>query len=267
MTGGVQIGPLALSYSVLLVLGAGAVSLFIARRLGQSRASEVENLLWQMFIAGLLAARLAFVAQHRDAYLASALSIVDIRDGGWSPIAGFGGAALFALARLLRRPAVRKPLWSAFVTGLLIWGAGTLALNFGMAEKQTLPPIALISMDGAPVKLDDFKGKPTVINLWATWCPPCIREMPVLLQAQVDHPAVNFVFVNAGEPAERVSGWLHSRKLPLKNVLLDVTNQTTAHFKTPGLPTTLFFDANGVLVSVRVGEVSRATLMERLEAL
>ena len=64
-----------------------------------------------------------------------------------------------------------------------------------------------------------------------------------------------------------MQAWLQSRKLPLKNVLLDATNQTTAEFKTPGLPTTLFFDAKGVLVSVRVGEVSPATLEERLGAL
>ena len=158
-------------------------------------------------------------------------------------------------------------MWAALAMGTVLWGAGTLALHFGAGERQTLPPIALVSLDGKPVKLADFKGKPTVLNLWATWCAPCIREMPVLQQAQVDHPAVNFVFVNAGESAERVQGWLQMRKLPLKNVLLDPTNQTTAHFRTPGYPTTLFFDANGGLVSVRVGEVSRATLMERLQAL
>ena len=258
---------MALSFSLLLVLGAAAAAFFVGRWLGRSNAHEVESLLWQTLIVGLVAARLAFVAQYREAYLTSPWGIVDIRDGGWAPVAGFIGAALFAFVRLLRRPGVRTPLWSAFATGAVIWGAGTLALDIATVERQTLPPIALISIDGTPVKLDDFKGKPTVVNSWATWCPPCVREMPVLQQAQVDHPNVNFVFVNAGEPAGRVHAWLQMRKLPLKNVLLDSTNQTTAHFKTPGLPTTLFFDASGVLVSVRVGEVSRATLTERLQAL
>ena len=267
MSPGIQIGPLAFSFSLLLVLGSAAAALFVGWRLGRSSAAEVESLLWQTLIVGFIAARLAFVAQYRDAYLASPLGIVDIRDGGWAPAAGFIGAALFAFVRQLRRPRVRMPLWSALATGAVIWGVGTLALNIGTAERQTLPPIALISIDGTRVKLDDFKGRPTVVNLWATWCPPCVREMPVLQQAQVDHPAVNFVFVNAGEPAERVHAWLQIRKLPMMNVLLDVTNQTTVHFKTPGLPTTLFFDASGTLVSVRVGEVSRATLMERLQAL
>jgi thiol-disulfide isomerase/thioredoxin len=265
MTPGIQIGPLALSFSLLLVLGAGGTALFVGRRLGRSSAHEVESLLWQSLIVGLVAARLAFVAQYREAYLTSPLGIIDIRDGGWAPVAGFICAALFAFVRQLGRPTVRTPLWSAFATGAVIWGLGTLALNIGTGERQTLPPIALISIEGRTVKLDDFKGRPTVVNLWATWCPPCVREMPVLQQAQVDYPEVNFVFVNAGEPAERVHAWLQMRKLPLMNVLLDARNQATAHFKTPGLPTTLFFDASGVLVSVRVGEVSRATLMDRLQ--
>lgn len=206
------------------------------------------------------------MARYLEAYLASPLSIADVRDGGWDPIAGFIAAAVFAFVRQLRRPGVRTPLWTALATGAIVWGAGTLALSIEAAEKVTLPPLALVSLDGTAVQLDHFKGNPTVVNLWATWCPPCVREMPVLQQAQADHPGVNFIFVNAGEPAERVRGWLQSRQMPLTNVLLDATNQASAHFKTPGFPTTLFFDANGVLVSVRVGELSRATLNQRLQA-
>ena len=267
MNSGIQIGPLAVPFSLLLVLGAAAAAGFVGNWLSKSSAPEVEGLLWQTFIVGFVVARLAFVAQYREAYLASPLGIVDIRDGGWTPVAGFIGAALFAFVRQLRRPGVRTPLWSALATGAVVWGLGTLALNIVTAERPTLPPLALVSLEGTPVKLDSFIGKPTVVNLWATWCPPCVREMPVLQQAQGDHPSVNFVFVDAGESAERVQAWLQSRKLPLKNVLLDAGNQVSAEFKTPGFPTTLFFDAKGVLVSVRVGELSPATLKERLEGL
>jgi thiol-disulfide isomerase/thioredoxin len=134
-------------------------------------------------------------------------------------------------------------------------------------DRQKLPPLALVSLEGAPVKLSDFQGKPTVVNLWATWCAPCVREMPVLQQAQASQPSVNFVFINAGESPQRVQAWLRSHNLPLKNVLLDATMQAAAEFKAPGFPTTLFFDAQGVLVSVRMGELSPATLTERIEDL
>ena len=104
-------------------------------------------------------------------------------------------------------------------------------------------------------------------NWGATWCPPCVREMPVLHQAQSSHPGVNFVFVNQGEPVDKVAAWLKARNLPLRNVLLDAQGQIGAAFKQRALPTTLFFNAKGELVSMRVGELSAATLTERLQAL
>jgi hypothetical protein len=91
--------------------------------------------------------------------------------------------------------------------------------------------------------------------------------MPVLQQAQAGHPEIHFVFVNVREPRERVQGWLQARQLPLRNVLLDQSGEVAAQFGAPGLPTTLFFDAGGGLVGTRVGELSAATLQERLRAL
>ena len=118
----------------------------------------------------------------------------------------------------------------------------------------------------APIRLDAFIGKPTVVNLWATWCGPCVREMPVLHQAQLDHPAVNFVFVNQGEQPERVGAWLKHRSLPLRNVLIDGKGEAGSAFDQRALPTSLFFDARGQWVATRIGELSRATLTEKLQA-
>lgn len=267
MSSGFQVGPLAIPFAPLLVLVAVLAAMFVGRRLGKQSAREVESLLWQTLVAGLLVSRLAFVWQFREVYFYAPLGILDIRDGGWAPVPGLIGAAVFAFVRQLRRPAIRQPLWSAFATGAVVWGVGTLALSIETADRPKLPPLELVSLEGATVKLSDFQGKPTVVNLWATWCAPCVREMPVLQQAQASQPSVNFVFINAGESPERVQGWLQSQKLPLKNVLLDAKMQAAAHFKAPGFPTTLFFDARGVLVSVRMGELSPATLSERLEDL
>lgn len=267
MSPGFQVGPLAFPFSLLLVLAAVVAAMIVGRLLGKQGAREVESLLWQTLVAGLLVSRLAYVWQFREVYFDAPLGIFDIRDGGWAPVAGLIGAAAFAFMRQLRRPAIRQPLWSAFATGAIVWGMGTLALSIETMDRPKLPPLELISLEGATVKLSDFQGKPTVVNLWATWCAPCVREMPVMQQAQASRPAVNFVFINAGESPQRVQGWLHSHKLPLKNVLLDARMQAAAQFEAPGFPTTLFFDAKGELVSVRMGELSPATLSERLEDL
>jgi hypothetical protein len=88
--------------------------------------------------------------------------------------------------------------------------------------------------------------------------------MPVLEQAQRARPDLNFVFLNQGEDPARVAAWLKRRGLELRNVLIDELRRASAELKQQGYPTTVFFDAQGRLVSTRVGELSPATLAQRL---
>ena len=263
----VVVGPFVLPYALLLLFAAVTASLYVGIRSGRKASIEVETVLWKTLLVGLVVARLAFVWEFRSAYFASPLGILDVRDGGWTATAGFVGAWLFALSQHGRLPALRRPLQSALLTGSAIWLVGTISLSMRPNTGQALPALGFASLEGRTVQLAEFKGKPTVVNLWATWCPPCVREMPVLHQAQVDHPGVNFVFLNQGESTDKVGAWLQARKLPLRNMLIDGTGQAAAAFKQRALPMTLFFDANGRLVSSRIGELSSATLAERLEAL
>lgn len=267
MNNALVLGPFVLPYSLLLAFAAAAATLRVGKRIGRKAGVNVETALWQTLLVVPIVARLAFVWEFRSAYLTVPLDILDIRDGGWSPTAGFVGAWLFALSRQGQPPALKKALRSALVTGTLFWAMGAAVLSVRPDTGQAIPALSLPSLEGQPVALADFKGKPTVLNLWAAWCPPCVREMPVLHQAQLDHSDVNFVFLNQGESAENVRTWLQSRKLPMRNVLMDGNKQAGAAFKQGALPTTLFFDARGRLASTRIGELSAATLNERLQGL
>lgn len=122
-------------------------------------------------------------------------------------------------------------------------------------------------MKGDQISLSSYVGKPTVINLWATWCPPCRREMPVFERVQNEHPEVNIVFLNQGEAPAKIQQFLTGNKLSLRNVLLDSTGEVARSLGHRGLPTTLFFNAAGHLVDVRVGEFSYPTLNQRIKAL
>ena len=259
-----QVGPLVLPVSLLFMFFAVTAAAFIGRWFGRRVGVDVEPILFQALIVGVIVARLAFLLQYSTTYQASPLAVFDVRDGGWKPLAGFAAAWLFVLARLFRTPTLRKPLLAAVVAGTVIWGGGIFSLSIP-SDEQKLPTLALVSLQGSTVDLAQFAGKPTVINLWATWCPPCVREMPVLHEAQAAHPAVHFVFINQGETAQRVGPWLAARNLPLRNVLLDTQGQAPEVFKQRGLPTTLFFDAKGRLVSTRTGELSAASLTEKLD--
>jgi len=261
-----QLGPLLLPFTLLLVFASAGSTLALGKWLSKSSA-EVDSALWYALLTGVVLARLAFVYEYRSLYLASPLTVLDIRDGGWNPAFGLIGAWMFALYRERKAMTIRRPMrWAlALGTAIFLVGSAVLALQGGSGQK--LPELAFTSLDGRTVELTDFEGKPTVVNLWATWCPPCVREMPVLHAAQDTHTHVNFVFLNQGEDPAQVSRWLESQRLPLRNVLLDPKRQASAAFQQKGYPTTLFFNAKGELVSSRIGELSAATLNEKMETL
>jgi hypothetical protein len=78
---------------------------------------------------------------------------------------------------------------------------------------------------------------------------------------------VAFVFVDQGETRDAVVRYLEAQGMTLQNVLLDKHKASGAAFNEQALPTTLFFDANGHLVSTRIGALSEATLAQRIDAL
>lgn len=262
----VRLGPLLLPFTLLVLMGALGATLLVGHALAKRAGVEVESALWLTVLAGALAARLAFVYEYRTLYWATPLQVLDIRDGGWNPAVGLVAAWMYALYRQRRQPVLARPLRWALLAGsvLFIGGTGMLALRGGMG--QPLPDLTLRSLQGEPVALSRFIGRPVAVNLWATWCPPCVREMPVLQQAQAQRPDVHFVFLNQGEPPAEVQRWLAQRGLgTLQNVLADEHRQASARFKSYGYPTTLFFDAQGRLVGRRIGELSAATLDEQLQ--
>lgn len=262
-----QIGPLSLPYSVLLTLVAISLGGFAARWLARGTAIPIEPTLTQMLLVGLVAARIAFVGQWHEQYLDLPFSVLDFRDGGWEPAAGVVVALLFGLLRAHGRAGLRKPVLAAASTTGLVLSLGGLAAILTTPSAVPLPQLTLASIEGRPVSLAGFAGRPTVINLWATWCPPCRREMPALQQAQAANPDVNFVFVNQGEAAGPIAIFLDQRGLTLRNVLVDTQRLTGTQLGHSALPTTLFFDARGRLADTRIGELSQATLMQRLAGL
>ena len=261
----VRLGPLLLPFTLLVLMGALSATLLVGHGLARRTGVDVEAALWLTVLAGVVAARLAFVYEYRTLYWANPLRLLDIRDGGWNPAVGLAAAWLYLLYRQRRQPALGRPLRWALAVGsvLFVVGSGMLAMRGGLGAK--LPDLPLRSLQGEPVPLAGFAGRPVVVNLWATWCGPCVREMPVLQRGQAARPDVHFVFLNQGEPPAEVQRWLEQRGLgTLRNVLADEHRQASASFKSYGYPTTLFFDAQGRLVARRIGELSDATLQEHL---
>ncbi|MDP1928170.1 MAG: TlpA disulfide reductase family protein [Thiobacillus sp.] len=262
----VNLGPLALPISVLLMLSAGLVAAGVGHLVGRRRQAGIVNTLSDMLLAGVLVARLAFVAFWFDTYRSAPWSMLDIRDGGFMIWPGIAAALLIALWRGWRRPTLRKPLLQGLAAGALVWGALFGALR--TTEPPALPTLSLTTLAGDPVKLAALAdGKPMVVNLWASWCPPCRREMPVLAAAQQRETGVRFVFVNQGEDGATAQRYLSAGRLGLANVLLDPAAALGPEVGSGALPTTLFYDAHGWLVDTHLGELSAASLASKLSPL
>lgn len=262
----IGIGPFVLPTALLVTFGAIMLGSALGNRIARNEGVQIERLLWLVIGIAVVAARAAFASQYWSQYAAEPWRLIDLRDGGFRPAAGVA-AALIAGAWLVgRRPLQRKALLSGVIAGVLLWVVGTVTFTLYPSSGR-LPELTLVDLTGKAVPLSSFAGKPVVVNLWASWCPPCRREMPVLERAQRSTPGVAFVFANQGETAETVNAYLKAESLVLKNMLLDPAGAVAAAANAPGLPTTLFFDAAGHLVDRRMGELSPATLAERLEHL
>lgn len=115
---------------------------------------------------------------------------------------------------------------------------------------QPAPETAFTDADGKPASLADFKGKPVVVNLWATWCQPCLKEMPSLdrLQAAlVDKLAVAAVSEDHGG-AQRVGPFVAALGLRNLKIYLDPQSDVGHAFHVRGLPTSIVIDARGRIV-------------------
>ncbi len=261
----VPLGPLALPLAGLLVVAGMGTAVAIDGWLHRRGRPSAESVLWALLLAGVAVARIAFVLRWWPQYAGHPLAMLDLRDGGLSPWAGV--LAVLAGASWIgwRRRALRHPLAWSVLGGVLVWGFGSMvAWRLDVASHVPLPALVLDDVDGRPTALQDMRGQPLVINLWASWCGPCRREMPVLAQAQLARSQVRFVFANQGESPAEIRAFLADNQLQLENVVADTSSQLSQHFGVRGYPTTLFFDAQGMLRSSHTGELSAATLAAQL---
>jgi thiol-disulfide isomerase/thioredoxin len=272
----ISLGPIALPVAPLLLLAALWAAAWTATRLwrrepGNAARAEGADPAGQTVVVaaliGLLVARLVHLASHAAPYLASPMSMLDLRDGGWHAGSGAAAGVAWLAWRGWRMPGSRRPLAIASLTGAVVWVAGVLLTGHNRAAP--MPSTALARLDGgqAVTLASAAAGRPAVVNLWASWCGPCRQEMPTLAAAQQRGAGIAFLFVNQGEPETTIRSHLASQGLPLREVLLDRSSQLGPAVGSRGLPTTLFYDAAGSLVDAHFGVLNAAALESRLQAL
>src|SRR5699024_9408318 len=176
------IGPFSLSTTLLVVLVAIFIATLVAGLADRRNKSKNETLVWKAIVIVALISRLSYVVIHLEGYLSDPISIIDIRDGGFTLWGAITGVVLASLLILRAQSSGRKSYIASIVAGLAVLAIGLAGVRLlDDMPGKSLSNVALVELEtGETIHIRDFQGKPIVINLWATWCPPCRREMPVL---------------------------------------------------------------------------------------
>ena len=262
-----SIGPFVISLHRLFLLAGVLVAFGAAATMlrGEARARG-SSILWTSMFAGVIAARIAYVLTHGQHYRDHLLEVLYVWDGGLNAVLGIVATIVVAAVLAVRSEVDAKRVLASLLIGMSAWGLLHVIVGSVPGEHSPmLADVTLQTLDGTPTQLRSFAGKPVVLNLWATWCPPCRREMPVLSAAQAAREDVHFIFANQNESAEEVRRFLVTQGLPIQNVLLDRGSLASA-YEAPGLPTTLFFDREGRLRRSHMGELSAPRLADYLSS-
>ena len=122
-----------------------------------------------------------------------------------------------------------------------------------------VPSIEFIDQSGKKISNVNLTGKVSVINLWATWCSPCVKELPSIdsLAKSVSQENIKIYAVSQDRAGNKIVP-AYFQKLNLKNLTIYLDNQGSlmAAFKTPVLPTTVIIDKNGMEVARLVGGIN-----------
>jgi len=258
----IALGPLLISLPRLYAIGCALLLLLCARWLLGLPRRDQQRWFTGLIIAWLIGARVGYVLLHWESYSAAPWEALKVWQPGyhglWGMVAGLIWTAwtlrarLFAMGGAMAMLVATSSLWLVLVT------LAPLGNDFAT---DSLPAVTLEDIDGNPVALPSLtdSGDLIIVNLWATWCPPCLREMPLLEEA-AQREGVSVVVANQGEDLLPMVRYLDEQQLEFRYALRDPSQQLMALFEAPGLPTTVLFDEQGNTLDVHVGELTRAHL-------
>ena len=144
-------------------------------------------------------------------------------------------------------------------------GDGVIEFKPGMPIKEGVqaPDFTGELIDGTSITLSELQGKPVIINFWATWCGPCVKEMPAFERLKDDFgDKIGIIAVNCGDDAETVKDFVEENGYTFP-VVLDEEYSISMLYPTNSIPYTVVLDAEGKVTHISTGALDADTMYER----
>ncbi|MFC0473458.1 TlpA family protein disulfide reductase [Halalkalibacter kiskunsagensis] len=140
------------------------------------------------------------------------------------------------------------------------------SLSSSVAIGNIAPDFSLPTLEGNEMSLSDFKGKPIMINFWATWCPPCRAELPDMQRFYTNHDIVLLAVngTNTESSKAHVDDFVGKMGLSFP-VLTDLNGEVASLYQVRPLPTSLFIDETGTIRDIHVGPLNQERMIRQLE--
>ncbi len=154
---------------------------------------------------------------------------------------------------------------------LLSLTLAALSLPSHAEDKMPAPDFTLKSLSGKNIKLSEQRGDVVMINFWASWCGPCLQEMPALEQLHQRYKDLGFTLlgVNVEQNTDDAKDYLKNVNVTFP-ILFDITNEVSDTYEISGMPTTYLVDRDGNLRKLYVGYqpgTSEETYQQEIKAL
>jgi peroxiredoxin len=167
-------------------------------------------------------------------------------------------------------PSIRLLRWVLLAGVGLLLSAALVACsgpggNSQSADKGLAPDFSLNDLNGQRVTLSQFRGKPVMLNFWASWCGPCQVEIPEIQAVYQTHSSGDIVIlgVDMGESAATVRSFAQENKLTYR-ILTDENSTVSRLYHVSGIPMTVFLDKQGQIVETHLGPISKGIAEQSL---